>query len=241
MRLRTTLKQGRSWQSRSLEKGTKRLLSIAFRRNWLPLSMLVETYSRPDLTGTSWSVPIGKKIAKHECISTQNWNICDENQLSKKIAKHECISTQSWNICDENQLSRITIFFILNNLNLRVNTFNLMAPTLLAHITEEQSHPLATDDITTQKDSFDVSDLTRPSMLVSLAEALVTLSHVGTFFQMGPDEDSLNRARLPKPPPQRSHNRKMSIKMSSPNKRGAWQHNCEVCCQPLPSEKITPY
>ena len=54
-----------SWQSRPLERGAKRLLTIAsFSRFWLSLSAPVENFSWPDLTGLSSVAPTHKYVAK---------------------------------------------------------------------------------------------------------------------------------------------------------------------------------
>ena len=58
-------KEDLSWQSRLLERGAKRLLTIVFfSRIWLSLSTPVEIFSWPNLTGLSLLAPRHKDVAK---------------------------------------------------------------------------------------------------------------------------------------------------------------------------------
>ena len=70
---------------------------------------------------------------------------------------------------------------ILNDLKLPINHFNVKMPISPAPIKEERMHHPKIDGIPTQQEVFDISNISKSSMLGSSVSAWQTNSDVGTF------------------------------------------------------------
>ena len=70
----------------------------------------------------------------------------------------------------------------LNDIDLPRKHFNVMASISSAPAIEPRPHTSTIDDIPIEKEVFDVSDVSTPSMMFSSINAWQTSTYVGTFF-----------------------------------------------------------
>ena len=118
-----------------------------------------------------------------------------------------------------NGRQQLIIILSINYLNLPMNTFRVMTSKLPAPVTEPRSHTPAIHDIQIQKEPFDISDMSTPSLMVSSVNAWGTSSDVVTFLSVEPGPISLesnHSSTLRRP---RRPERKLSMGIFFPKKQ----------------------
>ena len=139
----------------------------------------------------------------------------------------------------------------LNDLNLPINPFNVLATMAVVRVDDAYSPQSPEPSIP--------SPISTPPMNVSTIEGWDTthttthnatfytsdeprrvywdISSSNTFDSNEPRNVSVASSPASTPPPPRRQKRKLSIGMSFPKKGGVSQHTCEACGQPLPQRK----
>ena len=147
----------------------------------------------------------------------------------------------------------------LNNLNLPLNPFNILATMAVVHQTQN-THD---DNYSPQSpEPSELSSISTPPMNVSAFnnwETSYTSTDDNTFYtsdeprrvywDLSSDDDlgssvprnpSVASSPCVTPPPPRAQKRKISLGMSFPKDGGVSQHICEACGQTIPAVKDTP-